>query len=147
MKDVIHKHINKANSLSEVRNALIKALEEIKNTREITHIGYVSGIVSSDGIEYIKRNIQVLGQYTEKLKNIHKFPMFSAADVLSEEIFLKIDGANLPTQVWFDFWRNILETGYITDIFMTPGWEASLGAKDEYETAQKLGISIVILKE
>lgn len=40
------------------------------------------------------------------------------------------------------FWRDILESGHVTDIFMTPRWEQSKGAIDEHEAAKQLGIKI-----
>ena len=43
------------------------------------------------------------------------------------------------------FWREVLELGKVTDIFMTPRWEQSEGATDEYNTAQRLGIQIHIV--
>ena len=45
------------------------------------------------------------------------------------------------------FWKMILKSGHITDIFMTPRWEISRGAKVEYITAKKLKIKIHFVKE
>ncbi len=35
-----------------------------------------------------------------------------------------------------------MECGYITDIFMTPRWEHSEGARDEHKNAIKAGMTI-----
>lgn len=45
------------------------------------------------------------------------------------------------------FWREIFKSGHVTDVFMTPRWEKSKGAVDEYKTAQKIGLTIHYLQE
>lgn len=145
MKNIIYKHVKNASSLSEVKYKVLEALIELNELDEMKKIGYVSGIISSEGREYVDRNMKVLAQYTNELRSKNKFPIFSATDVFDDEVFERIDAHNLPYEDWLVFWRDILSAGYVTDIFMTPRWEKSKGAIDEYETAKNLGLNIIIL--
>lgn len=146
MKHIIKKHADKKNSLEEVKVAVLEALKEISLISDSGRLGYVSGIMTSDGPEYTERNIKILEQYTEDLRNTNNFPVFSATDVFDQELFRRIDSHNIPVQEWFDFWREILRNGLITHIFMTPRWEKSKGAIDEYETAKELGLEVIVVE-
>jgi hypothetical protein len=46
-----------------------------------------------------------------------------------------------------NFWRGILGSGHVTDIFLTPRWKESRGATDEFQTATTLGIEVHDLEE
>lgn len=131
-----------ANRIDQVIEGVVGVLRAIKRKTRAKKVGYVAGIITSDGPEYIARNIQKLEEYTERIGDEIDFPVFSAADVFSKDLLDRLHARSLPAQTWFDFWRAILGSGEVTDIFMTPRWKDSLGARDEHETAQKLGIAI-----
>lgn len=145
MKNLIKNKIKTAQSLKEIKEGLFNTFDEIRISEKFNRIGYVSGIISSDGHEYVVRNMNILQESTEKLRNDYNFSIFSATDVFDDEVFSRIDAHNLPYEEWIYFWRDILKAGYITDVFMTQRWEQSKGAIDEYETAEKLGLRIHIL--
>ncbi len=117
----------------------------------ITRIGYVAGIITSDGPEYFQANRKRLADYVKKLRKIHKFPMFSAIDVFSSEVYERLKEWKLPfaerEMKVRSFWRKILKSGHVTDIFMTPRWEKSKGASDEHRTAKKIGLKIHYIEE
>lgn len=77
MKDRLFEHVNGATTLDEVRFAVVRALAEVKTERGTDRIGYVSGIITSDGREHIERNMQRLATHTELLRASHPFPVFS----------------------------------------------------------------------
>ncbi len=145
MKEIIFQKTQTVTSIEVLSETIILILEEA-HKKANKRLGYVSGIISSDGPKNIARNVKKLEEYTERLREKNNFPIFSAADIFYSELFLRINGKDLKDHHFLKFWREILESGYVTDIFMTPGWERSIGAKDEHETARKMGIKIHYLR-
>lgn len=89
--------------------------------------------------------------YVEKLRRVHKFPMFSAVDVFSDNIYAQLEEMALSFEKREvkirSFWRQIFKSGYVTDIFMAPRWDKSKGATDEHETAKQIGLKIHYIKD
>lgn len=136
-------------TLAQAREQVIATLERVKaDTHQ--HLGFVSGIISSDGDEYIERNIQRLSVYTQQVRSQQPFPIFSATDVFTPEIFERLAEMRLSRQQretqFVDFWRAILASGHVTHVFFAPRWEQSAGATDEHETAKRLGLTITYVK-
>jgi hypothetical protein len=143
--ETITEKVRTANSLSEVEASLVVALQESR--RNTDRLGYVSGIITSDGPENIGKNIKLLSKRTEILRSQHSFPLFSATDVFNDEVFAKINAHEIPTQGWLSFWRNVLSSGHVSHVIMTPRWELSTGALDEFDTARRLGLTIEYFKD
>lgn len=146
MREEISKTIETATDLAEVENRLLEFIHDVKAETNSSRIGYVAGIVSSDGEEHIATNIKKLSEYTDRIAHQYSFPVFCAADVFNPQLFEQLAEMKLEAeereQHLKSFWRNILNCGYITDIFMTPRWQLSGGSKDEHETAGQNGIII-----
>ncbi len=138
--------LKNATTLHHVKKELVKLLEITKNKNGDIQIGYVAGILNSDGPAHIEKNRRKLATYTEKLRQIHEFPIFSNVDIFSNEVYNRLEEWRLSLEEREAkarlFWREILESGHITDIFMTPRWDKSKGATDEHETAKKIGLKI-----
>ncbi len=132
-------------NLVHVREELFKLFKATKNGK-IIKIGYVAGIMNSDGPNFFVRNSKLLVNHAAKLRKMHKFPMFTAVDVFPEEIYKNLEEWRLSFEKREakvrNFWRTILKSGYVTDVFMTPRWDKSKGATDEHKTAKKVGITI-----
>lgn len=145
--------LKNATTLFHVKKELIKLFKATKNQTGggIIRIGYVAGIVNSDGPQYFEINRKKLANHAGKLRRIHKFPMFSAVDVFSDYVYAQLEEMELS----FDqreakmrsFWRKILKSGCVTDIFMTPRWDRSNGAVDEHKTAKTIGLTIHYIKD
>jgi hypothetical protein len=135
----------KVKNLNQIAKNTILILKKCK-IDEAKRIGYVAGIVTSDGPENIDKNVKNLTKFTNKIRERNSFPIFSSTDVFSKKCIAKLDEMNLPPEKieveFWKFWRKLLRSGYITDIFMTPGWDRSLGAQDEHKTAKKAGLKI-----
>ncbi|MDO8621118.1 MAG: DUF4406 domain-containing protein [Candidatus Levybacteria bacterium] len=138
--------LKNATTLHHVKKELVKFLEITKNKNGNIKIGYVAGILNSDGPQHFESNRKKLADYAEKLRKIHEFPIFSGVDIFSNEVYSRLEEWRLSLEEKEEkarlFWREILESGHITDIFMTPRWEKSKGANDEHETAKKIGLKI-----
>lgn len=144
--------LRSAKTLHHVKRDLVKLFKTTKKQAGggIIRIGYVAGIITSDGHEYFEANRKRLADYVKKLRKIHKFPIFSAIDVFSSEVYERLTEWKLPftkREVKArSFWRKILKSGHVTDVFMTPRWEKSKGATDEHKTARKIGLRIHYIK-
>lgn len=142
--------LKNAKNLVHVRTELFKLFKATKNGAE-TKIGYVAGIINSDGPKYFQRNRKRLVNHAAKLRKQHKFPMFTAVDVFPEKIYKNLEEWKLSFEKREakvrNFWRKILKSGHVTDIFMTPRFEKSKGATDEHKTAKKVGLKIHYVKD
>ncbi len=135
--------VSGAETLDEVREGVIGVLNSVSAGG--CRIGYVSGIITSDSREYVALNRSRLEGYTEYLRANSEFPVFSSNDIFGSEIEDRL-GEN-DEKKWHLFWRDVLTMGNVTDIFMTPRWKSSAGAKDEHETAKRIGIEIHYMED
>jgi hypothetical protein len=126
-------------TLAEVGIGVIEILKSLKDSGE-GRIGFVSGIITSDGEKFIGLNLRRLASYTEFIRKANDFPIFSATDVFDEALTMRI-GHNAEER-WLSFWKSILHSGHITDLFMTPRWKESRGARDEYKAGKEIGMRI-----
>lgn len=142
MKHKIKKAVRQAQSLDRVYEAVMGVvLEEIKG-KSTKKVGYVAGILTSDGPAYFKRNLRLLGIYTRKVQKQYQIPVLSSTEIFTSELFSRLDRNGHKNQDYEDMLVRILESGVITDLFMTPRWEASKGSKREHEVAKQRGITV-----
>lgn len=146
MKAKLARVLVDSTNLAAVRDKVVALFDQTRQRTGTKRIGYVAGIINSDGPEKVEENRQRLAEYTERIREEQDFPIFSATDIFSKELFAKLEEVKLGgperNEAFMRFWREILESGNVTDIFMTPRWEQSVGATDEHKTATKLGITI-----
>lgn len=142
MKERITQGLDSVHSFSDLFPVVSGVLEYVRQ-EGITRIGYVSGIISSDGPDKIAENRIRLNRITDLLRSTEQFPIFSAVDIFSDHIYevCSRDGRKSNSD-FINFWRSVLKTKLITDIFMTPRWEESEGATDEHNIAEQLGLNI-----
>lgn len=143
--------LKNAKTLLHVKKEMVKLFENTKEKKNISKIGYVAGIIGSDGPKYFEINRKRLANYVEKLRRIHKFPIFSAVDIFSDNIYAQLEEMALPfaekEEKMRSFWRKILKSGHVTDIFMTPRWDKSKGATDEHKTAVRIGLTVHYIED
>jgi len=147
MKEKITEAVKESNSLTQVRDALFDVFKEYRAAGH-DRIGYVSGVVTSDGPAEIPNNIRRLSSFTDRTRKKYPFPIFSATDVFDDKLFRRLDAAGFVNDDWIAFWKEVLgaEEKFVTDMFMTPRWEKSRGATDEHRTAQEMGMIIVYIE-
>lgn len=140
MRDLIYNRLASTTTLDEAAEQLTLLLK-ILRSRPLNRIGYVAGILTSDGPDQIPENIKHLEIFTEEIRKMCDFPIFSTVDVFGRtNLWNQFEKE--PSQSWIDFWRKIISSGLVTDLFLTPGWERSKGAKDEFETAKTNNLKI-----
>ncbi len=144
---IIHEHLNsirKNNSkpltVTQIREALLEILKKIQENNPNAIIGYVAGCITSDGPEYVNKNIAKLEAYAHYLRNKFGPHIFSAKEIFSDEDQKAITEEGEKAQFEMRrFWRDVQLSGNITDVFMIPGWERSKGARDEHNAAKERG--------
>ncbi len=127
----------------EVQKRIIKKLEEAKSKDKQGRVGFVSGPFFSNGPLRVVRNYRQLRKYARHIRESVDFPVFSAIDFISRAALMKLTSQNYHTG---EFWKKIIGSGFVTDIYMAPNWEKSKGARSEHEAAKECGIKINYLK-
>ena len=139
--------LKSASTIEETLRITIGIIAKVKKDNPDTKIGYVSGKVTADGSEYITKNLTRLHNFTRMLIKTHGKFIFSAADIFNDDTYWKI---NIPRPIhekdFYDFWRTVINSG-VTDIYMTPDWKKSDGAKNEHETAKQLRMGIHYIED
>ena len=141
MQKLIYQAVKKSRSFAEIEKNLIAFLKNISDKN--TQIGFVTGIINSDGPECVERHKNNLQKATKLLQQQNEFPIFSCLDVYENELREMLIRQSVTYQDYLLFWRHILESGYITILYLTPGWQRSTGVKDEIMTAKKMGLKII----
>ncbi len=131
-------------NLDSVSFKIADMLRNVRFQHPDRRLGFVAGIIESDGLKFRYPNLEKLFHYTKMLGDEYPFPIFSAADIYGKEFLRRFNSVNDPDK-WDRFWKHILVNGKVTDIFMTPGWNRSYGAKIEFKIATKIGITIHII--
>ncbi|PIR96939.1 MAG: hypothetical protein COT91_04135 [Candidatus Doudnabacteria bacterium CG10_big_fil_rev_8_21_14_0_10_41_10] len=140
MKDILYETLKDLETLEEIQEALLAELAKARESHD--RAGYVAGLISSQGYDKIDENLKILLDHTQALRLEHQFPVFSAPEVYVDGTLHRLIEKGYGQKDFFGFWRDVLGSGHITDLFMAPNWESSFGARDEHETAKSLGIRI-----
>ncbi|MEK9181108.1 MAG: DUF4406 domain-containing protein, partial [Patescibacteria group bacterium] len=140
MHDLLWPALAESENLAEIKNIVVDILSRVR--RGGGRLGYVAGIIMSDGAEHMERNFKILEEHTFSVKEKHEIPVVSASEVFFPELLSRVLGKGVSRDDFELFWRSILASGHVTDMFMAPRWEQSRGARDEHDTAKKLGIRI-----
>ncbi len=138
LKSILKTIVPTNTKIEVVESDLIGILSKIKRNNA-ERLGFVSGIISSDGERHIPANMEALNLYTEFYRDYTPFPVFSASDIFHPWTVGKF---NLTKPEWSTFWTNILKSGNITDVFMTPRWNFSFGSIEEQKTAKELKLKL-----
>lgn len=149
MKQHFTTALSDVETLAEAKRCVIDTLAMVRADQH-PQLGFVSGIISSDGDKHIHRNIQRLLSYSRQVQQAQSFPIFCAPDVFSPELYERLEIMHMDRhereREFIDLWRAILESGHVTHVFFTPRWELSSGARDEHETAMRLGLTITYIE-
>jgi hypothetical protein len=80
MKQLIISSISKSTNLNQIVEAFNKLCRDLRKDHE--QIGYVAGMVFSEGPENVKKNIDLLEKYTIGLRKKNDFHFFICGFVL-----------------------------------------------------------------
>lgn len=135
--------VKESNTLNEVRDSLFALFRHLRE-EGFQQIGYVSGPITADGPDNINKNLEILEKNTKTIRSKHDFPVFSPTDVFDKALFDRLNANGFKNSDWEVFWVELLTSGekFVTDIFMTPGWERSHGSTLEFNSAKQVEIEI-----
>ena len=92
MRKAISTAVKKATSLDDVKYSLFDVFKDFRK-QGFDRIGYVSGTITSDDEANIPKNIERLTKFTDHVRAIYIFPIFSATDVFDEILFSRLFAA------------------------------------------------------
>lgn len=141
MRDRISFAVAHAKNLDEVQELLTSLFRNLKEEGNLLRVGVIAGVLSADGPEYLDQNIKRLETYTDYIRSRHTFPIFSPTDIFTPEMYERLD-AKTVNDSYGQFWENILLSGVVTDIFMTPRWDKSSNARRKHELAQQQNVRV-----
>ena len=146
MKERLALSMQHCGSLDVADAVIITAL---KTRREAGHprLGFVAGIISSDGPEHIDENFAGLDAFTSRIKSVVDYPLLSAPWAFTVEQFARLEAKSRGPDFWEPFWGRILRSMHVTHMFFTPRWTASRGARYEHQVAQELGLVVHYVEE
>lgn len=133
-------------NIEEVALRTIAYLWRMRDKGLSTH--HIAGIISTDGDEYIMRNMALLLAWRKHIMQQIGATSFviTAPVIFTPELVESLKLLSLPRDVregkMQKFWDDVMEANVITNIHFTPGWERSIGARREHEMAIKLAIRI-----
>ncbi len=123
----------------------LRAIEKLKQASEKTSVGkvgFVSGKIMADGLILSFLNLGKIVRHTRNVRKKVDFPVFSAVDFLFGEL---LHSTYFGKQAGDQYWREIFESNYITDVYMTSGWDKSRGAVNEYNIAKENKLRIHLI--
>jgi hypothetical protein len=121
-----------ARTLDTIADAAIKDLTEL--SQKYRRIGYVCGILTSDGMQFKDDNKALLRLYTAQISKSVNYPIFCAATLANDKIEAKIARYN-QFDVNHKLWDRVMRSGLVTDMFMAPRWYLSTGSRVEFSAA------------
>ena len=120
----------------------ISVLRLFRNGYAYPQIGCVVGPLTSDGPEHVKENRRVLVELAGVLGSMFSFPVCTMQDLFSVATLRRLKDKGYTSRHYTEFACEILKSGYITDVFMSPRWEKSKSARAEHDAAERFGITI-----
>jgi len=135
-KEALIKSVSKTKTIEKAGGKFIDALDKIRKEHPEMKIYYVIGTVTSDGPEFIERNLGILKSISENVGHkLNKSVVFSAADIFNDKLFRRFNSHGAVNQDYLNFWDKVISSGCIEGIVRAPGWERSAGASHESNTA------------
>lgn len=143
----LYDNLNKARNIDEVCESLDQYLQIWQQKHPERGINFVIGVITSEGKEKEEGNRQRLKRYTEIIRKQSKGFTFCWEDIFVSEIRKNIQADSISYEKFLECSQTIVGGGYISDIYLTPRWEKSLGARLEHKVAQEKGIRLHFLPE
>lgn len=139
-------------NFQEITNRLTRSLQKLREQGN-QHVGFVSGPVANStdpdpSVRYqsMLDNMARMRKRVTELRKEYQFPIFASTDIF-DTVWRELEEIqNLsPEEKSFkmkEFFRGILESGHITDIFMLDRWKEARGSIDEHKITEEIKIAI-----
>ena len=121
---------------------IVHALRKFRNEYNYPRIGYVSGILTSEGPHRVLQNREELIRLAGVLQEMHHFPIFTLQDIFTPETLRLLKEAGHTSLHYTDLATQVLQSGHITDTFFAPRWKISPTVCLEHDAAERFGLKI-----
>ena len=121
---------------------VVHVLRKFRQEYHYPQIGYVSGVLTSDGPYRVLDNREELIRLAGVLQEMHHFPIFTLQDAFTPETLRRLKEAGHTSRHYTDLATQVLQSGHITDVFFAPRWEDSSAARMERDAAERFGLRI-----
>lgn len=136
-------------TLDEALSSALKVIAHRKGDQ--FRVIYVAGPISSDGEHKIVENIERLMEFQRALA--HELGqgafVFASPSIFTPSVYERLRVFEMQRALrekgLQEFFDAVIESGYLDSIYLAPGWERSVGARREYETARRIGVEVVIV--
>lgn len=145
-------------TLSDVTKLTLEVMAAHRQEHGV-ELGFVAGMISSQGMERVNENYDALDRITRHMHTYYRdviegwnpeikysapqLSVFSATTVFSKQLMMRF--AHGPKKNWLFHWRDVFGEGsgeaQIQHLFLSHGWIDSSGSQDEKRTADRLGIT------
>ncbi len=131
-----------ARNFEDAYGHIVHALKKFRHEYHYPRIGYVSGVITSDGPHRVPDNREELIRLAGVLQEMRHFPIFTLQDAFTLETLARLKEAGYAARHYADLAAQVLESGHITDAFFAPRWEISPTSVLEHDVAERFGIAI-----
>jgi hypothetical protein len=134
--------LTETKNLPQASERIQDILRTVQKTTPSARVAIVLGVTVSDGPEFTTQNINRLRVCSDYIRRRHDFPVFSLIDIFPENWHLENQDKSRAMKEYQNFWKSLLLSGSITDVFVTPRWESNPELVELHSIAQKAGIHI-----
>ena len=142
MRALLRDYSHAVSTFDDAHAHAVSVFRKFRKEYAYPRLGYVAGPLPSQGSldagEHYRVHVELAGVLGQRFP----FPICTMQDMFSPETLLRLKEKGFTSKHYADFARNVLQSGYVTDVFMAPGWEESKTALVEHEAAKQFGLSI-----
>ncbi len=137
-----YEQVENATTYNELRDVAFRVL-----ARAPKPCAEVCGPITTGGLGSIEKNLK---RFNEEIRKLQKTGVEVFDQMPFEESMQRIkklhETKGYLTNLLYEFYLPIFESGLIRTLYFLPDWKTSSGARWEHEQALRLGIEIVYLE-
>lgn len=142
MRALLRDYSHAVSTFHDAHAHAVSVFRKFRKEYAYPRLGYVAGPLPSQGSldagEHHRVHVELAGVLGQRFA----FPVCTMQDMLSPVVLTRLKEKGFTSKHYADFARNVLQSGYVTDVFMAPGWEESGTARAEHEAAKQFGLNV-----
>ncbi|MDO8752125.1 MAG: DUF4406 domain-containing protein [Candidatus Wolfebacteria bacterium] len=151
MRSLLRDYSDVASTFHDAHAHAVSVFRKFRKEYAYPRLGYVAGPLPSQGSldagepaspakrgEHHRVHVELAGVLGQQFA----FPLCTMQDMFPPQALLRLKDKGFTSKHYADFARNVLQSGYVTDVFMAPGWEESKTARAEHEAAKQFGLNV-----
>ena len=142
MRTQLRDYSDAVSTFQDAHAHMVSVFRKFRKEYAYPRLGYVAGPLPSQGSldagEHYRVHVELAGVLGQRFS----FPICTMQDMFSPETLLRLKEKGFTSKHYADFARDVLQSGYVTDVFMAPGWEESKTVRAEHEAAKQFGLNM-----